>query len=142
MNRNCDSCQHRFRPIDGTECEPCLSTINHIHFIPKMANIPNADGAKTIATEIVAPLTPRERRRCKRGCEGGRRQGRRLAAVVLPMEALLEIAKVMEFGAKKYSLNNWRNGFKWRRVSVLAVAPRLCVGRRAKTRTRRRGCHT
>ncbi len=34
----------------------------------------------------------------------------------LPQEALMEIAKVMDFGAKKYSANNWRLGFKWLRV--------------------------
>jgi hypothetical protein len=34
----------------------------------------------------------------------------------LPMEALVEIAKVMEFGAKKYSLDNWRKGFAWMRI--------------------------
>ena len=30
--------------------------------------------------------------------------------------ALEEIAKVMTFGAKKYSENNWRNGFKYTRL--------------------------
>ncbi len=30
--------------------------------------------------------------------------------------ALNEIAKVLTFGAKKYSDHNWRNGFKWSRL--------------------------
>lgn len=30
--------------------------------------------------------------------------------------ALVEIAKVMTFGAKKYSANNWRQGFKYTRL--------------------------
>jgi hypothetical protein len=36
---------------------------------------------------------------------------------LLPPEALLEIAKVLDFGAKKYSADNWRGGFKYRRVT-------------------------
>jgi hypothetical protein len=56
MSGLCMDCKHYDRPIDGTECDPCLSTVNHIHFIPKMANIPNSD--KTIATEIVAAARP------------------------------------------------------------------------------------
>ncbi|KQW00062.1 hypothetical protein ASC87_19945 [Rhizobacter sp. Root1221] len=36
---------------------------------------------------------------------------------LLPPEALLEIAKAFTFGAKKYSANNWRKGFKWMRVT-------------------------
>lgn len=29
--------------------------------------------------------------------------------------ALIEVSKVMTFGAKKYSANNWRGGFEWLR---------------------------
>jgi len=29
--------------------------------------------------------------------------------------AMVEVAKVMTFGAKKYSANNWRGGFMWTR---------------------------
>jgi hypothetical protein len=75
-----------------------------------MANIPNAGG--TIATEIVAPRVADASGAVK--ADAGKADVSLLS--FLPMEALLEIAKVMEFGAKKYSLNNWRNGFKWRRV--------------------------
>jgi len=37
---------------------------------------------------------------------------------LLPWTALEEVAKVLEFGAKKYSANNWRegSGFSWGRV--------------------------
>ena len=35
---------------------------------------------------------------------------------LLPPEALIEIAKVFGFGAKKYSPHNWRGGFKWSRL--------------------------
>ncbi len=35
---------------------------------------------------------------------------------LLPPEALVAIAEVFTFGAKKYAADNWRGGFKWRRV--------------------------
>lgn len=35
---------------------------------------------------------------------------------LLPVESLEEIAKVLTFGAKKYSAHNWRNGFSWSRL--------------------------
>ena len=37
---------------------------------------------------------------------------------LVPMEAVEEIARVLEFGARKYSANNWRSGsgFAWTRV--------------------------
>lgn len=35
---------------------------------------------------------------------------------LLPSVALEEIAKVLTFGAKKYSIDNWKNGFKWSRL--------------------------
>lgn len=30
--------------------------------------------------------------------------------------ALVELAKVLDFGAKKYSAHNWRSGIKWSRI--------------------------
>lgn len=38
---------------------------------------------------------------------------------LLPMEAVEEIVKVLEFGAKKYAADNWRegSGFSWLRVA-------------------------
>lgn len=35
---------------------------------------------------------------------------------LLPPEALFAIAEVLTFGAKKYSPDNWRGGFPYRRV--------------------------
>ncbi len=35
---------------------------------------------------------------------------------LLPTEALEAIARVMGFGARKYSANNWRRGMAWTRV--------------------------
>lgn len=35
--------------------------------------------------------------------------------------ALVEIAKVMTFGARKYNDHNWRNGFKWSRLLGAAL---------------------
>jgi hypothetical protein len=35
---------------------------------------------------------------------------------LIPPEALFELAKVLDLGAKKYGRNNWRNGFQWSRL--------------------------
>lgn len=35
---------------------------------------------------------------------------------LLPPESLIEVAKVFGFGAEKYNEDNWRGGFKWRRL--------------------------
>lgn len=35
---------------------------------------------------------------------------------LLPSDALMEVAKVMAFGAKKYDDENWRKGFEWTRL--------------------------
>lgn len=35
---------------------------------------------------------------------------------LLSTTALVEIAKVLEFGKNKYSANNWRSGFNWSRL--------------------------
>jgi len=35
---------------------------------------------------------------------------------LLPTEALEEIAKVLDFGSRKYASWNWSNGFKWSRL--------------------------
>ena len=35
--------------------------------------------------------------------------------------ALTEIAKVLEFGSRKYSSWNWKGGFKWSRLSSAAL---------------------
>ncbi len=35
---------------------------------------------------------------------------------LMPPEAIVEIAKVFDFGVQKYDADNWRAGFKWRRL--------------------------
>lgn len=35
---------------------------------------------------------------------------------LLPSQPLIEIAKVMTVGAKKYATDNWRNGFEYRSI--------------------------
>jgi len=35
---------------------------------------------------------------------------------LLPPEALIEIAKVLAFGAEKYGRHNWRKGMAWSRL--------------------------
>jgi hypothetical protein len=40
---------------------------------------------------------------------------------LLSADALIEIAKVMTFGAKKYAEHNWRNGFAWSRLYGAAL---------------------
>lgn len=35
---------------------------------------------------------------------------------LLPPEAIFEIGKVFDFGARKYSPHNWRGGFRWSRL--------------------------
>ncbi len=40
---------------------------------------------------------------------------------LIPPEFLLDLAKVLEFGAKKYGDNNWRKGLKWTRLYASAL---------------------
>lgn len=40
---------------------------------------------------------------------------------LLPFEALEEIGKVLQFGAKKYDSHNWRKGFVWSRLIGAAL---------------------
>ena len=35
---------------------------------------------------------------------------------LIPSAALFEIGKAYQFGAKKYSAENWRGGFDWKRI--------------------------
>jgi dATP/dGTP diphosphohydrolase len=51
---------------------------------------------------------------------------------LLPAAALVEIAKVLTFGAKKYAANNWAKGKEWSRVEscLLRHYARYKVGER------------
>lgn len=40
---------------------------------------------------------------------------------LIPEELMVEIAKVLEFGAKKYAKNNWREGFEYSRPTAAAL---------------------
>lgn len=40
---------------------------------------------------------------------------------LIPPLALIEIGRVLEFGAKKYGANNWRNGMDWSRLQGAAL---------------------
>ncbi|MEM6902539.1 MAG: dATP/dGTP diphosphohydrolase domain-containing protein [Pseudomonadota bacterium] len=35
---------------------------------------------------------------------------------LLPIDALEEVVKVLQFGAAKYTANNWRGGMQWSRL--------------------------
>lgn len=48
--------------------------------------------------------------------EGTKHDNNKPGISLLPPEALLEITKVLDFGAKKYDAHNWRKGFKYTRV--------------------------
>lgn len=39
----------------------------------------------------------------------------------IPSEAILEVARVFGFGAQKYAPDNWREGFKHRRLASAAM---------------------
>ena len=43
------------------------------------------------------------------------------AMALLPPAALSEVAKVLTYGASKYSPNNWRRGFKWSRLQSASL---------------------
>ena len=36
---------------------------------------------------------------------------------LIPHEAMVEVAKVLDFGRVKYAADNWRKGFHWRRLA-------------------------
>jgi hypothetical protein len=56
---------------------------------------------------------------------------------LLPMEALVEVAKVLGFGATKYAPHNWRKGFKWSRLADAALRhlTSYCAGERKDPET-------
>jgi len=48
--------------------------------------------------------------------KGKKFDGEKVRVELIPFYPLIQIAKVMTFGAKKYGDNNWREGLKWSRV--------------------------
>jgi len=52
---------------------------------------------------------------------GIKHDSEKIQVELLSPTALLEVAKVMTFGAKKYGANNWRNGLAWTRILGAAL---------------------
>lgn len=50
------------------------------------------------------------------GGAGLKRDSAKPSLGLLPWPALIEITKVLDFGAKKYARYNWRAGFAWSRL--------------------------
>ena len=48
--------------------------------------------------------------------EGTKYDDNKIRMELLSSEALIKIAEVMTFGAKKYDSHNWRKGIKWSRI--------------------------
>lgn len=53
--------------------------------------------------------------------EGKKYDSGKVPLGLFPREAIIEICKVLDFGAKKYGRDNWRKGMKWTRVSDAAL---------------------
>jgi hypothetical protein len=47
---------------------------------------------------------------------GQKKGAGKLPLELLPVDVLVEVAKVLQFGSKKYAANNWRGGIKYSRV--------------------------
>lgn len=47
--------------------------------------------------------------------QGRKDDGGKLPLHLLPPDAIVEIAKVLDFGAKKYAPRNWEKGMSWSR---------------------------
>lgn len=52
---------------------------------------------------------------------GTKHDGGKPPLALLPTEALLEVARVFNFGAAKYGADNWRGGFESRRLTSAAL---------------------
>jgi len=48
--------------------------------------------------------------------EGTKHDGGKIGVHLLPPDPLIEIARVLDFGANKYAAYNWTKGIKWSRV--------------------------
>jgi hypothetical protein len=65
-------------------------------------------------TEIPIGPTPILKEATKYDCN-------KIPVELLPTQALEEIAKVLDFGRKKYDSWNWAKGFKWTRLIGAAI---------------------
>lgn len=84
-------------------------------FWDKVSNGKNVPEHLTEKTSQVEPQSP--------ATEALKFDGEKVPLDLLPFESIEEIAKVLQFGAKKYSANNWREhgGIKWGRLSGAAL---------------------
>jgi hypothetical protein len=52
---------------------------------------------------------------------GKKNDGGKPPLALLSGVALIEVAKVLEFGSRKYTAWNWKGGFKWSRLGSAAL---------------------
>jgi hypothetical protein len=52
----------------------------------------------------------------KKDGEGTKHDSGKIRMDLLPYDAIVEIAKILTFGASKYNDRNWEKGFHWSRV--------------------------
>ncbi len=53
--------------------------------------------------------------------EGRKDDGGKPRMDLLPFDALLDVADVLDYGAKKYAARNWEKGMLWGRMSGAAL---------------------
>lgn len=71
-----------------------------------------------------------EHSKTKATTEGGLKYDSEKPPIALvPTEAILEIARVLQFGARKYSAHNWRNGISYSRLISAALRHILAFNR-------------
>jgi hypothetical protein len=73
-----------------------------VFLLPDGAGLPTADNIG-IPVGTIEPI-------------GRKDDGGKVNLSLLPFESLIEIGKVLDFGAKKYAAHNWRGGMKWSRL--------------------------
>lgn len=81
----------------------------------------NLSHHEVVAAGLVKPIPPTSNLRAqliKMETEAVKADDGKVDWTLVPFEALEGMARVLEFGAKKYSRNNWKTGggFKWTRV--------------------------
>jgi len=91
-------------------------------FVPKLSDYTDIEGLK-MSEEIGGKknLVIPARIHADIPQEGTKHDSGKPPMALLSSVALIEIAKVLEFGAKKYAPDNWRSGFAWRRVGSAAL---------------------
>lgn len=75
--------------------------------------------SKTFKITTSGDLSMTEETKCVN--EGTKHDGGKIPVELLPTQALEEIAKVLDFGQRKYDRFNWAKGFKWSRLIGAAM---------------------